>query len=305
MMANTRTNTQVAVVLERIADLLEAQDSNPFRVRAYREGAETIRQLDKSVVSLVEKDGLDALTDLPNIGQGIAAVVGEYLSSGKSSVLQDLEAKVSPEKIIANIPGIGKKLAGRIVEQLHVESLEELEEVAHDGRLGEVEGFGAGRIEGVRTALAGMLSRSARSQQKSRTTNGKKQARKADDRPSVALLLDIDEEYRKRADAGDLHKIAPRRFNPGGEAWLPIMNVKRDGWDFTALYSNTQQAHQLGKTDDWVVIYYERDGKERQHTVVTETKGTLKGKRVVRGRELENREYYGAKKSRKRVRSMA
>ena len=122
-MANTRTNTQVAAVLERIADLLEAQDSNPFRVRAYREGAETIRQLDKSVASLVEKEGLDALTDLPNIGQGIAAVVGEYLSSGKSSVLQDLEAKVSPEKIIATVPGIGKKLAGRIVEQLHVESL--------------------------------------------------------------------------------------------------------------------------------------------------------------------------------------
>lgn len=303
-MANTKTNTQVAAVLEQIADLLEAQNENPFRVRAYRDGAGTIRQLDKPVASLVEKDGLEALTDLPNIGQGIAAVVGEYLSSGKSSVLQDLEAKVSPEKVIANVPGIGKKLAGRIVDQLHIENLEELEEAAHDGRLEEVEGFGSGRIEGVRTALAGMLSRSARSQQKSRSADRKKTAHKADDPPSVALLLEIDEEYRKKAKTGDLHKIAPRRFNPSGEAWLPIMNAKRDGWNFTALYSNTQQAHQLGKTDDWVVIYYERDGKERQHTVVTETKGTLKGKRVVRGRELENREYYGAK-SKQRVRNTA
>lgn len=70
------------------------------------------------------------------------------------------------------------------------------------------------------------------------------------------------------------------------------MHTKRSGWQFTALFSNTAQAHKLGKTDDWVVIYYERDGKEGQHTVVTETQGPLKGKRVVRGRDPENQQYY-------------
>jgi hypothetical protein len=60
---------------------------------------------------------------------------------------------------------------------------------------------------------------------------------------------------------------------------------------FSVLFSNTPQAHKLGKTRDWVVIYYERDGIEHQNTVVTETGGSLQGKRVVHGREAENLHY--------------
>ena len=108
----------------------------------------------------------------------------------------------------------------------------------------------------------------------------------------MRTLLSIDNEYCKKADAGELRKIAPKRFNPEGKAWLPILNTEKNGWDFTALYSNTALAHDLDKTHDWVVIYYERDCKEGQDTVVTETKGLLEGKRVVRGREKECREFF-------------
>lgn len=291
-MAKEPTNNQIAEVLERIADLLEAEDSNPYRVRAYREGAQTIRSLDQSVAEIVRRDKAEALTKLPTIGSGIAAVIGDYVSSGKSDVLQALEGKTSPADVFAHVPGIGKELAQRIVDQLHIQTLPELEEAAYDGRLDTVEGFGPRRVEGVRSALAGMLSRSAQSRQRERTGDGRKAAQQAEEQPSVELLLAIDEEYRRRAEAGELHQIAPRRFNPEREAWLPVMNTKRQGWEFTALYSNTAQAHELGKTHDWVVIYYERDGKERQNTVVTETQGPLKGKRVVRGRAAENRRYY-------------
>jgi len=90
----------------------------------------------------------------------------------------------------------------------------------------------------------------------------------------------------------ELRKIAPKRFNPEGEAWLPIMHAEREGWNFTALFSNTARAHELGTTHDWVVIYYERDGYEDQATVVTAKSGPLKGKRVVRGRETECQRYY-------------
>jgi DNA polymerase (family X) len=79
------------------------------------------------------------------------------------------------------------------------------------------------------------------------------------------------------------------------------MHAKREGWDFTVLFSNTAQAHKLEKTDDWVVIYFERDGKEHQHTIVTETKGSLEGKRVVRGREAESRKYYSTEMGSARV----
>ena len=99
----------------------------------------------------------------------------------------------------------------------------------------------------------------------------------------------MDAEYRRRAAAGELRRIAPRRFNPGGQAWLPVLHVDRDGWSFTALYSNTARAHELGTTRDWVVVYAERDGREDQCTVVTERSGALRGERVVRGREDECR----------------
>jgi DNA polymerase (family 10) len=145
----------------------------------------------------------------------------------------------------------------------------------------------------VRTSLAGMLSQTARRNQRERQPFEPKKG-KSETRPSVALLLKVDEEYRQRAKAGELRKIAPRRFNPTNKAWLPVMDTKYEGWKFTALYSNTAQAHKLEKTDDWVVIYYQKDGKERQNTVVTETQGSLKGKRVVRGRALESERYYSA-----------
>lgn len=85
-----------------------------------------------------------------------------------------------------------------------------------------------------------------------------------------------------------LRKIAPKRFNPSGEAWLPILHARRGDWQFTALYSNTARAHELGRTKDWVVLYFHSDdGEEAQRTAVTETRDRLAGRRVVRGREAE------------------
>jgi hypothetical protein len=102
------------------------------------------------------------------------------------------------------------------------------------------------------------------------------------------LLLQVDRMYRERAAAGLLRKIAPRRFNPGGEAWLPIMHASHDDWRFTVLFSNTRLAHELGKTTDWVVIYHQKEGQpEGRSTVVTATRGPNAGRRTVRGREEE------------------
>lgn len=106
--------------------------------------------------------------------------------------------------------------------------------------------------------------------------------------PPVEELLAVDRQYREKAARGDLATIAPRRFNPAGEAWLPVLHVTRDGWHYTALYSNTALAHELDRTRDWVVLFfYDDDHVEGQHTIVTETHGPLTGRRVVRGREAE------------------
>jgi len=280
------TNDQIADVLDQIADLLEAQDANPFRVGAYRDAARTVRATGDSVAATVQ-EGEKALQRLPNVGEGIARVIGSYVRSGRSDVLERLKGEVAPGELFTQVPGIGEELARRIADQLDVSTLEELEQAAHDGRLEEVEGFGPQRAENVRVSLAGMLSTAA--QRRRRRAGGEEEP---EGQPSVGTLLDVDAEYRRKAAAGELRKIAPKRFNPEGKAWLPILHTQREGWDFTALYSNTARAHRLEKTDDWVVLYYQRDGEEEQCTVVTETHGPLEGKRVVRGREGECRQYY-------------
>jgi putative hydrolase len=111
--------------------------------------------------------------------------------------------------------------------------------------------------------------------------------------PPVELLLDVDEQYRQESAAGHLPRIAPQRFNPSAEAWLPILHTQRVGWHFTVLFSNTALAQELRRTRDWVVIYFHADSlPEGQGTVVTETRGSLEGNRVVRGREAECHAHY-------------
>ena len=289
-MATQPDNEEVANLLEQIANLLEAQDGNVHRIRAYRTGAQSVRKSASSIVELVEEDDdLEELQDLHGIGEGLATTIAEYVKTGRSSLLERLKGEVSPEDLFLTVPGIGETLARRIVEKLDIHRLEELELAAHDGRLREVDGFGDKRIETVRVSLGGLLSRSVRRRiMRKRSGEQNQQVQE----PSVATLLEVDKTYREKAKAGELKKIAPRRFNPENEAWLPIMHTEREGWSFTALYSNTKRAHELGTTKDWVVLYFDQDGVEGQATVVTETHGDLEGKRVVRGREEECKAFY-------------
>jgi hypothetical protein len=113
------------------------------------------------------------------------------------------------------------------------------------------------------------------------------------DAPDVGTLLDVDREYRDKARAGLLPRIAPRRLNPEGKAWLPVLHTHSGPWRITALYSNTWRAHELQRAQDWVVIFFSHpDDGDGQATVVTERSGVLRGKRVVRGREPACARYY-------------
>jgi hypothetical protein len=90
--------------------------------------------------------------------------------------------------------------------------------------------------------------------------------------------------YRK-AKAGKLRTIAPKRFNPTGEACLPVLHTMRGNWRFTALNSNAPTAHELGKTNEWVGVYFQLEPEpESQCTVVTETRAPLVGHRCARSR---------------------
>jgi hypothetical protein len=103
--------------------------------------------------------------------------------------------------------------------------------------------------------------------------------------PPMALLLEVDARYRALAADRQLPCVAPRRFNPSHEAWLPMLHVEAEGFRLHAMFANTARAHELGRTNDWVVIVSERDGVEAQVTIVTEERGPRAGERVVRGVE--------------------
>lgn len=113
--------------------------------------------------------------------------------------------------------------------------------------------------------------------------------------PPVAELLEVDREYRRRARRGELKCIAPHRFNPDHLPWLPVLHTVRGPRRYTALFSNTFRAHRLGRTHDWVVLYWSGQDGEQQATVVTEYAGQLRGRRVVRGREGECLRHYGVR----------
>jgi hypothetical protein len=282
-----KSNVDIADALERVADLLDTQDAMPFRVGAYRKAATTIGEWPDSVAELLATKGEAGLKELPGVGKSIAATVAEFVHTGHISLLERLEGEASPESLLASVPGIGPELARRIHEALDITTLEALELAAHDGRLEKVEGFGPRRAEQVREVLAARLTRNRRDRERGREPGAQDKHR-----PSVALILKVDADYRRRAAAGELRQIAPKRFNPSGEAWLPVMREHVDDWNVRALFSNTALAHQQEMTHDWVVIYYDQDDVEGQHTVVTSNAGPLKGRRVVRGREEECLAYY-------------
>jgi putative hydrolase len=278
----TPTNQQIAMKLAQAADLLEQQGANPFRVSAYRRASETVSRLTQDIRALAEAEGETGLIKLPNIGKGIARAIQELLVTGSWGQLERLRGTLDPVKLFRTVPGIGPKTAEQIHETLHIDTLEALEATAWDGRLETVRGMGNRRITGIRNALTVLLGKT-RSQPRMVTGTG----------PAVATLLEVDREYRRKAGQGSLPLIAPKRFNPEGKPWLPILHTHRDEWHFTLLYSNTALAHELKRTDDWVVVYfYDDHHQEGQCTVVTETRGPMTGQRVVRGRELECREYY-------------
>ena len=276
------SNQLIGDRLDEAADLLEQQGANPFRVRAYREAARTVGRLAEALGEIYDRGGVEGLEALPGIGPRIAAAIAELLRTGRWSQLERLRGSLDAEQLFQSIPGVGPTLAQRLHEILRVDTLEALELAAHDGRLDAVPGISRRRAAALRASLAQMLGRA------------RGRPREPAEEPPVEMLLDVDREYHDAALAGRLPRIAPRRFNPTGEAWLPILHTERDHWHFTALFSNTFRAHALERTRDWVVVYFHADTRpEGQRTIVTETSGTLDGRRVVRGRESECEVFYG------------
>lgn len=270
-------NADIASRLQVYASLLEQQGDDAFRVRAYQEAADHVGAMPVALRDIFAQDGLPGLIAQPKIGRGIAAAIAEMLTSGRWSQLDRLQGDTAAAQLFMTLPGIGPALARRLADDEDIETLEELEIALQPGGR-PIPGFGRRRRQLVLSQVGERLGRirTARRGLGSVTP------------PPVGLLLDADRLYRERAAADKLRLITPKRFNPEGQAWLPIMHARRDDWHLTLMWSNTARAHELGKTRDWLVVYFRKDGQpEGRCTIVTETRGPLAGQRVVRGREAE------------------
>jgi DNA polymerase (family 10) len=147
------TNPEIADTFDSVADILEFQGANPFRVRAYRNAARTIRDLPESMAEIVA-DPQRALTDIEGIGKDLAEKIAALVTTGTLEMLEELKQQV-PESVmsIMRVPGLGPKRAAMLYKELQVASLEELRAACEAHKVRELKGFGAKTEESI---LAGL-----------------------------------------------------------------------------------------------------------------------------------------------------
>lgn len=134
-------NADIAAIFDEIADLLEIEGENPFRIRAYRNAARTLRDLGREVTSMLAQG--EDLTALPGIGEDLAAKIQEIVETGTTPLLGKLRKKVPPALTeLLHISGLGPKRVKALYHELDIQTLGQLHRAALDGRIRTLPGFG-------------------------------------------------------------------------------------------------------------------------------------------------------------------
>lgn len=154
-------NLAVAAVFGEIADRLEVQDANPFRVRAYRKAARTVQELPEDVGELVAHG--QTVEGLPGIGADLAGKVAEIASTGTCTLVEQLRRQMPPAITeLLKVPGLGPKRVKALWQELHVQTPEQALRAAHDGRVQGLHGFGETMAKNIEHALRAHLSKERR-----------------------------------------------------------------------------------------------------------------------------------------------
>jgi DNA polymerase (family X) len=140
-------NIEIAALFNRIADLLEIQGANPFRVRAYQRAAANLESLTDNIESIVSRG---AIREIPGIGEDLAAKIAEYITSGSIKFYEELKKDVPLGLLeIVTIPGVGPKTAKKIYDRFHVKDVAHLDTLARSGKLLAVPGFKQKSIDNI------------------------------------------------------------------------------------------------------------------------------------------------------------
>ncbi len=153
-------NRDIAEIFNQTADLLEIKGANPFRIRAYRNAARTIKSLSQSAAEWISQD--KDLSEYPDIGKDLAGKIAHIVKIGTFDVLEDLKKEI-PEELsqLMNISGLGAKRVKQIYHDLDVASLDELKAAIESGQIRELEGFGKKTEENIRQAIERMSGEKA------------------------------------------------------------------------------------------------------------------------------------------------
>jgi DNA polymerase (family 10) len=154
-------NADIAALFEEIADLLEIENANPFRVRAYRNAARQLQGMGVAASDMVA--GGEDLTELPGIGDDLAAKIAEIVETGKCQFLEKLRKKTPPTITeLLKIPGLGPKRVRALYHELDVHTLEQLARAARDGRIRKLPGFGEKTEQTILEAISAHVEKQAR-----------------------------------------------------------------------------------------------------------------------------------------------
>ena len=185
-------NSAIARVLAEIGDLLEIKGENPFKIRAYRNAAETVAHETADIAGMPATERLR----LPGIGRDIAAKIGELVDTGSIRYHQELLEQFPPTILdLLNLSGIGPKTVARLYGLLNIRTLDELEQAAREGRLRTLKGMGARKEAQILASLADR-----------RRVAGRRLAAEASDQ-AAALVAAL----RARTPTADIHVVGSLR----------------------------------------------------------------------------------------------
>ena len=151
------TNTQIADVLEQMADVLDDRNANPYRVGAYRTAAQTIREHEQPLAEVYHARGVNALMELPGVGESLSAHIARYIETGHLGRRTREDDAFDPVVLFSSVPGVSRSLARRIVDELGITTLDALERATYDGRLLTVKGVGRQTVAALRLQLNSLL----------------------------------------------------------------------------------------------------------------------------------------------------
>lgn len=146
-------NADIAAALDEIADILEIEEANPFRVRAYRNAARVVNELPMEAAAMMARG--DDLAELPGVGKDLAHKIGELAQTGTTALLEELRAQMPPALVeVLHLSGMGPKRVKLLHDKLHIKTLPQLRKALDDGRVARLPRFGEKLAARIRQAVA-------------------------------------------------------------------------------------------------------------------------------------------------------